>query len=119
MDYFTEGYIECAVWATSDDKGEPLDALDADLHPDAIARMVADCDDFQKANRADLNEAKDTYHRPDSYLGHDFFLTRNGHGTGFWDRGMGELGERLTKAAHDCGEVYLYVADDGFIHHLD
>jgi hypothetical protein len=30
--------------------------------------------------------------------GHDFILTANGHGTGFWDRGLGSRGDRLTEA---------------------
>ena len=30
--------------------------------------------------------------------GHDFILTANHHGVGFWDRGLGEIGDRLTEA---------------------
>lgn len=44
--------------------------------------------------------------------GHDFWLTRNGHGAGFWDRGMGKLGDRLADAARAYGSVDLYVGDD-------
>lgn len=33
-----------------------------------------------------------------SQCGHDFILTVNHHGTGFWDRGLGELGRKLTAA---------------------
>jgi hypothetical protein len=33
-----------------------------------------------------------------SQTGHDFILTANDHGCGFWDRGLGELGDRLTEA---------------------
>jgi|ERR1700722_2474910 len=32
-----------------------------------------------------------------SQTGHDFILTANGHGCGFWDRGLGEIGDRLTE----------------------
>lgn len=50
--------------------------------------------------------------------GHDFWLTRNGHGAGFWDRS--ELDKptqgRLTKAAHAFGNSDLYVGDDGRIY---
>ena len=46
-------------------------------------------------------------------LGHDFWLTRNGHGAGFWDRGLGELGDRLTGLAKPYGTVDLYITDDG------
>lgn len=30
--------------------------------------------------------------------GHDIILTANGHGAGFWDRGLGEAGDKLTAA---------------------
>ena len=50
---------------------------------------------------------------PVAMLGHDYVLTCNGHGAGFWDRGLGELGDRLTDAAHAEGEFDLYVGDDG------
>lgn len=46
----------------------------------------------------------------------DFWLTRNGHGVGFWDRDVGAVGDRLTKACKKFGETYLYVGDDGKIH---
>ena len=44
--------------------------------------------------------------------GIDFIFTRNGHGCGFWDRGLEELGERLTKACKRFKECNLYVGDD-------
>lgn len=37
------------------------------------------------------------------YFGHDYLLTRDGHGAGFWDRGLGELGDYLTKIAESNG----------------
>ena len=47
------------------------------------------------------------------HLGHDYWLTRNGHGTGFWDRDLpGDLGRILTDEAHADGEAYLYVNEE-------
>ena len=37
------------------------------------------------------------------YFGHDYLLTRDGHGVGFWDRGLGELGDYLTDVAKGNG----------------
>jgi hypothetical protein len=48
-------------------------------------------------------------------FGHDFWLTRNGHGAGFWDRGLGALGDRLTDASKPYGEVNLWVDADGSV----
>ena len=55
-------------------------------------------------------------HMDDEQFGHDFWLTRNGHGAGFWDRGLGELGQVLTKWAKTFGDCDLYVGDDNLVH---
>ncbi len=36
-------------------------------------------------------------------------------GAGFWDRGLGAVGARLSDAARAYGEVNLEVGDDGKI----
>lgn len=130
LDRFTYAYIECALWSSMDESdpetgGEPMDAnysID-DLAPTTLAKMVADCADFQEANAAFLDQAydSDAYGNDewpgDEQAGHDFWLTRNGHGAGFWDRGLpGELGDILTKASHAYGSCNLYVGDDGLIY---
>ena len=52
--------------------------------------------------------------------GHDFYLTRNRHGAGFWDSPiydeLAENGcERLTKLSEGCGEANAYT-NRGYIH---
>lgn len=113
---FLDGYITCALWSStdwSDDSGgEPLDANydRSDLSEACLEEFKRDCADFQDANADDLADIDC------EQAGHDFWLTRNGHGAGFWDRGLGELGERLTNACKPYGSVDLYVGDDGQIH---
>jgi hypothetical protein len=48
--------------------------------------------------------------------GHDFVLTRNGEGTGFWDRGLGEVGDRLTAQCEPYGGFHLYAGDNGALY---
>ena len=52
--------------------------------------------------------------------GHDFWLTRCGHGVGFWeyDRWQTEAGEALTKLARAAGNVDIYLGDDGQIYQM-
>lgn len=110
MDRFTEGYIECALWASEmDDK-----SVD-DLAPATLKDMTEACADFQETNRR-LLEAANAMGRDDDYLGHDFWLTRNRHGTGFWDRGLGEIGDELTRMSRPYGSQDLYVGDDGLVY---
>lgn len=84
------------------------------------AAMRASCEDFAKANAADIAEycqrMRNEQWSGEKRAGHDFWLTRNGHGAGFWDRGLGALGERLTQAAEVYSSVDLYVSDDGLIY---
>lgn len=110
------GYIECALWAGYDWRGEddgsnpqPLDENYGpnDLAPETVAAITAEVVDFLEANAADVATLEP------GQVGHDLYLTRNHHGAGFWDRGLGEVGERLTAAAHAYGTSDLYVGDDG------
>lgn len=79
---------------------------DLTLDDDGETIVRAYCARFVTANRADLNAyGEQRSYDPsqgsvESYAGHDLYLTAVGHGTGFWDRGLGELGDRLTTA---CG----------------
>ena len=122
---FTQGYIECALWADAnaeclsvegDGEGEEDATLD-DLSPELLSTMARDCAVFEEDNQEDIAAVADTFGLRDrEHLGHDFWLSRNGHGTGFWDRGLGDIGERLHTAAQRVGSQDLYRGDDGLIH---
>lgn len=113
------GYIECALWAPSD--AEVEDASPLELDEEAFERLKKDALDFQDANLDMIMRALQFYPAPMGeeleWVGHDLWLTRNGHGAGFWDRDLPkDLGDRLTKAAHDLGEIDLYRGDDGKVY---
>ncbi len=113
MDPFTRQYMATALWSSTGDDGEPLDGTHdtKDIHPDTMAKMDADCQRFQAENGATMEGYKP------SRCGHDFWLTRNRHGAGFWDGDYEEPdASTLTSASHSFGEVELYVGDDGKIH---
>lgn len=112
LDKFTIAYIEAALWSTMDEStpegGELMDANYgiADLAPETLDRMKADCAAFQQQHWDDISDDMER-------AGHDFWLTRNHHGAGYWDGDWPEdVGERLTAASHACGEVNLYIGDD-------
>ena len=118
LDTFTRSYITTAFWSSNDESdesgGDPLENnYDwTDLAPEALDKMIADCKAFEERNEDLLDQAN-----CDSHAGHDFWLTRNHHGAGFWDGDYEEaLGEKLTAAAHEFGECDLYVGDDGKIY---
>lgn len=95
--------------ASGDDSAGYLDGVGAPFNADSRRALYREIVEFTDANSADLHGL--TYEQ----IGHDFILTRNRHGAGFWDRGLGERGDRLTDAAHAYGEIDAYLADDGTI----
>lgn len=115
-----DGYLECALWSSYDlYTGCPLDELDtgalADETFDDMAcdvwRFLATCwGDVWEDFEIDLSGIEP------KQLGHDLWLTRNRHGAGFWDRGLGEIGDKLTELARSYGDVTLYIGDDGKIY---
>lgn len=118
MTTFTKSYITCALWASRDDNDVPLDTnySPTDLSVGALKRICDDCQRFQETNALDLPFAYTFADYGEEQAGHDFWLTRNRHGTGFWDSELGPVGDRLTNAAHAFGECDLYVGDDGKLH---
>lgn len=123
LDEFLDGYITCALWSESDqtrpDGGDPLDANYnvADITFPSQQKMRAECDAFMQANMVALTQyaALRTFNRSEGivweHIGHDFWLTRNGHGTGFWDRDCGDVGDHLAEVASRCGERHIMVND--------
>lgn len=116
---FTKAYVHCALWSSTDDHGDPLDKAKSqeDIALETLARMVADCAKFQEENGEDLK----AFTPDDAQNGHDFWLTRCGHGAGFWDRYPDshpcyEIGERLSESARAFGTCDLYIGDDGRVY---
>jgi len=123
LDNFTLAYIEAALWSSTDesteDGGEPLDKnydLD-DIADETLAKIIKDCKEFQE-KYADLLDCEPSTRYPkDEQAGHDFWLTRNGHGCGFWDGDWPEpQATKLTEASKKFGECWLYVGDDNLIY---
>jgi len=106
---FLAAYITCALWSSLDENDEPLDKhYNRDsLDPDALKRFTDDCTKFitDHVNLSNFTEENA------SQAGHDFWLTRNGHGTGFWDHDCWTDAEKdvFTRAAKSFKECDLYV----------
>ena len=110
LDEFTRSYVETALWSSTDDNEKPLDEYGINAIIDETMNvMIKDCEKFQSENFEDISSDL-------TRAGHDFWLTRNGHGAGFWDGDWDdEIGKRLTTASETYGEFTLYVGDDGKI----
>lgn len=106
-----QGYIEAVYWLNDDE--QELGMSDAELSDNAKKAIYKDCTNF--FDKAWSLLYKDEYNFELDQAGHDFYLTRNGHGVGFWDRGLDELGDKLTVIAKSFGQDEYYLSDDNEI----
>jgi hypothetical protein len=104
---FLTAYIGCALWSSNTDEDESL--MSHTVSKEAQTQMEADCKAFLEKNEALIGDRVGD-------AGHDFWLTRNGHGAGFWDGDWPEHGEELTEASKAFKECDLYVGDDDLVY---
>lgn len=102
-------YLECAEWA---DAPEEEDWSEAEMAESARNFAWFECCAFLRLAGCQVKDWTM------SQLGHDFWLTRNGHGAGFWDRDFGteESRDKLTKLSKVFREQNIYLGADGLIY---
>lgn len=118
FEIFLAAYVEAMLWSSSgtDQNGEELQSLEGfELSSEAKETVNKDCQNFIDQNK---NLLCQVYKNADGFssAGHDFWLTRNHHGAGFWDRGFGFIGDALTDRAQEFKELSPYIGDDGKIY---
>lgn len=111
---FTRGYVDAIFFTECHCDNEDLeDKTFEDFAPETITKIVEDCAGFELLNSTPLDYA---YEYQPKYTkeqaGIDFWLTRNGHGAGYWDRGLGNIGDKLSDA---CGFETRYVSQDLYL----
>jgi hypothetical protein len=119
------GYIKACLWSSGDQDDEGNDFFYDEFEPSSQLKGEAFylCALFYDANTKDCALFAEQYQPSQDYdvwecLGHDLWLTSAGHGVGFWDRGLDELGERLTEACQQKPYVdkCAYIGDDSLIY---
>lgn len=96
---FIDAYIEAIYFTDTGDLDQP--ANDAELDEYFKRESIIDCLAFY--SRIQLYLPDESI----SQAGHDFWLTRNGHGTGFWDRKevYRKYSQMFTELSKQFGEV--------------
>lgn len=103
-----KSYLEAAKWTE--------ECYDLEFSDSAEAYADSVVEEFLAKAIPTLKREAPDYELPADQAGHDLWLTRNGHGSGFWDDKNtypGTIGNVLTDYAKDMGEDYLYVTDNG------
>lgn len=153
LDGFTQGYIEAMfftdcehgtfrpdpnesaadigrLWDPEKHSCLPGDVTVADIAPETLARIIADCAAFQQANADLLAEASELVPGSEGLrygrnvldgrrLGQLFWYARNGHGISFTDDGNASCLQSLQDACGwqtSFGTVDSYLGDDDLIH---
>lgn len=113
---FLRSALETALWSETDNDGNPLDQNHTvrDYEPDTVGWIYDTAADFLRDHGHLIGEAME------SEAGHNWWLTRNGHGAGFRDSpevwGY-DAGRKLTEGARRQGGMTLN-AFDGKVHGL-
>ena len=109
IDDFVKGYKEAMAWTEEESIGS-----DWEYSPESETDIINECLQFYQANASLMSLVSPDFEQH----GHDFWLTRNGHGAGFWDRGYKkEIADALTEDSHRCGEAYLLSEDREIAHY--
>lgn len=123
---FFAGYVRTALWSSSDihpETGEEVqldncvesDSLRENLKPSAFKFFTENYLLLVKYGEERVfDEAGGSFWE---HAGHDFWLTRCGHGTGFWDQDSdaGNELDELVGYGTKYPNVDLYLDDDGFV----
>ena len=104
---FINAYIEAIDFTECGDSDQPEHG--AELDETFMRESIIDCLAFY--SRIECFLSGDNYPTKSLVVqaGHDFWLTRNGHGAGFWDRPEiygDHYAETFTKIAETYGEAY-------------
>lgn len=121
LDDFLAGYATAMLWAN---------AVDATGTPADVSHLYMGPGRWWEDSPVDLLDAACFYAEESDWLvatgqddfsqhGHDFALTRNHHGAGFWDRGYSrDVGDHLTAASDAYGEATVeldYATTEGVL----
>ena len=128
-----DSYLECAIWTEEErlkeEKEENLSVygkdselrdmipeIDLNIHNFSDNSKIKAYQDIKKF----LEYAGDSVDGiSEEQLGHDIWLSRNGHGSGFFDRGYDkEIETKLMDSARKMGGCDLYLGDDGVLYFM-
>jgi len=118
IDLIVDNYIEALIW-TQEGVGEDADGNDpmdgkniSDINKESKEEIKKEVEWF-------INSAGDVFEElSDDQIGHDLWLTRNGHGSGFFERiEEKENLEIIEELCDILGNAEVFVNDDGEIYH--
>ena len=93
-------YLACALWT-----GELDGRNQSEISNNSVEIAMQDIKSFVEKAGDLLNDLTE------EQIGHDFWLTRGHQGAGFWDRDLGETGDKLTEITQEFKTLNVF--DEG------
>lgn len=124
FDAFFSAYLTTALWSSviselEDERdGDPFDRhfSESDFDAGHLETLRAHALSFYLRALVWIEAEAEPKCGPDfdryEHAGHDFWLTQNGHGAGFWDGDWPTYGDTLTKLAKCYPETHLFILSD-------
>ena len=116
-------YMDCADWTEEERLWEEAQEIGVEImgwHADAVVAAERECLSFLLASWND-DDDDPTVHDVlvelgigPEFAGLNLWLSRNDHGTGWWDRDLGSDGDRLHSMSTAMGSSDPYIGDDGW-----
>lgn len=125
VEAFVRGYIEAMLFSSTDEMDVPLNKnyTIEDIDPLTMDRIENDCRSFLHSAGPWITAERfkgAMVGSLEAHAGHDFWFTRVGHGSGFWDGDWegedGGFDGPITSRAKAFGNIDPYVGDDGKVH---
>jgi len=108
IDVMLTSYLETLLWSN-----EELDCFsNLDVDDNCKEKAKADILQFVENVKKDPIALEEANSYTDKVFAHNFCLSRNRHGAGFFD----EWNDTLQKLANDMKEVEVYLGDDNKIY---
>lgn len=126
IDEFVKGHLEAALYSSSDTvmkDGKACDIFldEREISEEEAVKLIPDCLAFIAEHKQGLIEYTKTAkinenQTPWKQAGWDFWMTRQGHGVGYWDRDAGDIGDNLSNECISWLHSGLYIGDDGQVY---
>jgi len=110
IDEILNSYIETAIWAEESDENDLQGKTINDVDKESVANSKIEIYNFIKKAQQEASDELSTY--DSETLGHNLWLSRNGHGAGFFD----DNNDKLQNLARSMKPVDIYLGDDGKVY---
>lgn len=113
-DSMLKGFLACALWTShmDDDEAYNFDEKSIyDFTDEAFEKLAKVVEDFQEANEELIEQLMDDENIGYGTIGHSLWLSRNGHGAGFFDYSS-EAGDKLHEIVQ-YNEQHLWINEEG------